>query len=173
MKLKLGLRRGAGAAVDVLITADATATVEDVARAVAAGDALASAGAVNAGGVPTLQVAPPAGHPVQLDPRALIAEAPIGSGFDAAVVPAPAGAAGGGATAAIMQIHSGPEAGRTVALPAGASVIGRVAPRRSCSTIPSSPSATRAWRSTRASSSSTSTPPTAWSSTGDWSSASG
>ena len=34
MKLKLGLRRQAGAPVDVVVTADSTATVEDIARSV-------------------------------------------------------------------------------------------------------------------------------------------
>ncbi|WP_251451726.1 FtsK/SpoIIIE domain-containing protein [Microbacterium sp. Marseille-Q6648] len=128
MKLKLGLRRGVGTTVDVLITADATATVQDVAHALSDGDALAAGGGVNASEVPTLLVASPAGRPVQLDPTSLVGEAPIGSGFDASIVPAVPAAGAGGPTAAIMRIHSGPDAGRTVPLPAGASVIGRVAP---------------------------------------------
>ncbi len=127
MKLKLGLRRGAGSAVDVLITADATATVEDVARALATGDPLAAPGAVNASAVPTLLVAPPAAAAVQLDPAALVADAPLGSGFEASIVPAVA-AATAGVTAATMRIHNGPEAGRTVPLPAGTSILGRSAP---------------------------------------------
>ncbi|GAB2830500.1 FtsK/SpoIIIE domain-containing protein [Microbacterium insulae] len=127
MKLKLGLRRGVGAKVDVLVTADSTATVKDVARALAEGDALAGAGGVNASAVPTLLVASPAGRPVQLDPSASIGDAPIGSGFDASIVPA-AASGDGEVTAAVMRIHNGPEAGRTVALPVGSSVIGRVAP---------------------------------------------
>ncbi len=127
MKLKLGLRRGVGSTVDVLVTADSTATVQDVARALAEGDALAAPGGVNASAVPTLLVASPAGRPVQLDPSASIADAPIGSGFDASIVPA-ATSADGAVTAAVMRIHSGPEAGRTVPLPAGSTVIGRVAP---------------------------------------------
>ncbi|WP_374313883.1 hypothetical protein, partial [Microbacterium sp.] len=64
MKLKLGLRRGVGSTVDVLVTADSTATVQDVARALAEGDALAAPGGVNASAVPTLLVASPAGRPV-------------------------------------------------------------------------------------------------------------
>ncbi|GAB3603729.1 FtsK/SpoIIIE domain-containing protein [Microbacterium aureliae] len=128
MKLKLGLRRGVGHSVDVLVTADATATVQDVARALSEGDALAGAGGVNASEVPTLLVAPPAGRAVQLDPAALVGEAPLGSGFDASIVPAVPAAEAGGPAAALMRIRSGPEAGRTVALSAGATVIGRVAP---------------------------------------------
>ncbi|MCH6232040.1 FHA domain-containing protein [Microbacterium sp. CFH 31415] len=129
MKLKLGLRRGVGSTVDVLVTADSTATVQDVARALAEGDALAAPGGVNASDVPTLLVASPAGRPVHLDPSASIADAPIGSGFDASVVPAVHGAGADGAvTAAVMRIHSGPDAGRTIPLAAGSTVIGRVAP---------------------------------------------
>ncbi|MCC2033612.1 FtsK/SpoIIIE domain-containing protein [Microbacterium allomyrinae] len=129
MKLKLSLRRGVGASADVLVTADSTATVQDVARALAEGDALAAPGAVNASDDPTLLVASPAGRPVQLDPSMPIADAPIGSGFDASVVPAGPGRAVGGAdAAAVMRILSGPGAGTTVSLSAGSSVIGRVAP---------------------------------------------
>ncbi|MHC2999828.1 FtsK/SpoIIIE domain-containing protein [Microbacterium sp. HJ5] len=129
MKLKLGLRRGVGAAVDVLVTADSTATVQDVARALAEGDALAAPGGVNASDVPTLLVASPAGQPVHLDPSSSIADAPIGSGFDASVVPAVPGAGVDGAvTAAVMRILSGPDAGRTVPIPVGSTVIGRVSP---------------------------------------------
>ncbi len=127
MKLKLGLRRGVGSTVDVLVTADSTATVQDVARALAEGDALAAPGGVNASAVPTLLVASPAGRPVHLDPSASIADAPIGSGFDASIVPA-ATSGDGAVTAAVMRIHTGPEAGRTIPLPVGSTVIGRVAP---------------------------------------------
>jgi S-DNA-T family DNA segregation ATPase FtsK/SpoIIIE len=128
VKLKLSLRRGVGSTVDVLVTADATATVQDVARALADGDALAAPGGVNASEVPTLLVASPAGQPVHLNPAMPIADAPIGSGFDASVVPALATGVDAAATAAVMRIHSGPDAGRVVPLPAGSSVIGRVAP---------------------------------------------
>ncbi|GAA5212424.1 FtsK/SpoIIIE domain-containing protein [Microbacterium kyungheense] len=128
MKLKLSLRRGVGSSVDVLVTADATATVQDVARALADGDALAAPGGVNASEVPTLLVASPAGQPVHLNPAMPIADAPIGSGFDASVVPALATGMDAAATAAVMRIHNGPDAGRTIPLPAGSSVIGRVAP---------------------------------------------
>ncbi|MFK4834641.1 FtsK/SpoIIIE domain-containing protein [Microbacterium sp. ZW T2_14] len=128
MKLKLSLRRGVGSSVDVLVTADATATVQDVARTLAVGDALASPGGVNASEAPTLLVASPAGQPVHLNPAMPIADAPIGSGFDASIVPALAPGMDAAATAAVMRIHSGPDAGRTIPLPAGSSVIGRVAP---------------------------------------------
>ena len=43
MRLKLGLRRASGGPVDIVITADATATVGDVAAAIAHNDPAASA----------------------------------------------------------------------------------------------------------------------------------
>ncbi|MFB8387760.1 FtsK/SpoIIIE domain-containing protein [Microbacterium sp. NPDC055910] len=128
MKLKLSLRRGVGTSVDVLVTADSTATVQDVARELSDGDSLAQGSAVNASAVPTLLVAPPAGEPVHLDPATPIGDAPIGSGFAASVVPAAPGADGSTATAAVMHILNGPDAGRTVPLAAGSTVIGRAAP---------------------------------------------
>ncbi|WP_404431219.1 FHA domain-containing protein [Microbacterium lacus] len=129
MKLKLALRRGDNQPVDVLVTADSTATVNDVARALAEG-AAAEPGTRKAGVVPTLVVTPPAGQPVQLDPGSLIADVPIGSGFDAAIVSSAAGAEAHapGAVAAVMRVHSGPHAGRSIPLRAGAMVIGRAAP---------------------------------------------
>ncbi|MFL2000228.1 MULTISPECIES: FtsK/SpoIIIE domain-containing protein [unclassified Microbacterium] len=123
MKIKLALRREAAAPVDVIVTADATATVEDVARS------LADSSRIPASVTPTLLVAPPGEEPAQMDPTALVADAPLGSGFDAAVVAATADAyASSGATAAVMQILSGAEAGRVVPLAHGTSIIGRVEP---------------------------------------------
>ncbi|MFF2387779.1 FtsK/SpoIIIE domain-containing protein [Agromyces sp. NPDC058104] len=125
MKLKLGLRRQQGAPVDLVITADATATVGDVARAIATNDpSTAVLGSVS--GV-TLAVAPPtSSEPVVLDPQVLIGDAPIGSGFNAAVVahaPRPNGATA--EAVAVMRVHSGADAGREFGLPRGASIVGR------------------------------------------------
>ena len=77
MKLKLGLRRQQGAPVDLVITADATATVGDVAR----GDRrttipLSSAARAAPHAALTLAVAPPtSSEPVVLDPQLLIGDA--------------------------------------------------------------------------------------------------
>ena len=117
MKLKLGLRRQAGAPVDVVVTADSTATVEDIARAIADNDPLSSQLAHAPHAALTLAVAPPtSSEPVVLAPDLLIGDAPIGSGFNAAVVThAARGAVGGdGAAAATMHVRSGPDAGRAV-----------------------------------------------------------
>ena len=128
MKLKLGLRRQSGSPVDIVVTADATATVGDVARTIAENDPTRSGLPEVHGRTLTLAVAPPTStEPVVLEPDLLIADAPIGSGFNAAVV---LDTGGSGATrssvpAAALQIHNGPEAGRRIELPRGHFVIGR------------------------------------------------
>ncbi|PJJ73267.1 S-DNA-T family DNA segregation ATPase FtsK/SpoIIIE [Diaminobutyricimonas aerilata] len=130
MKLKLAYRRSSGEPVDIVVTADATATVGDVARAVIEADPF-SPGAPDRSVPLTLQVAPPeAPKGVTLDPASPIGDAPVGSGFDAATVPAPihpTGAAGVDprSAAAVVRVLSGPDAGLEVRLPVGSSTIGR------------------------------------------------
>lgn len=129
MKLKLGLRRQAGAPVDVVVTADSTATVEDIARAIADNDPLSSHLARVPQAALTLAVAPPtSSEPVVLQPELLIGDAPIGSGFNAAVVahaPRTASQGGSARAAAILHVRSGLDAGREFPLPRGNSVVGR------------------------------------------------
>ncbi|TFD17176.1 hypothetical protein, partial [Cryobacterium sp. TMT2-23] len=100
MKVKLGLRRGdgigdaEGTAVDIVVTADATAKVSDVARAIAEADP-DHGFRPTADDALTLQVAPPeATAYVDLDADSPIGETAVGSGFNARVVRA---AAPGGA----------------------------------------------------------------------------
>ncbi|GAA2044924.1 FtsK/SpoIIIE domain-containing protein [Agromyces tropicus] len=127
MRLKLGLRRQSGPGVDVVVTADATATVGDVARAIADTDPAAAHLPAHPGPL-TLAVAPPtSSEPVVLDPGTLAADAPIGSGFNAAVVSPSSRTAAGDAPVAIMHVHSGPDAGREFPLRRGHGVIGRAA----------------------------------------------
>ncbi|WP_438854059.1 FtsK/SpoIIIE domain-containing protein [Agromyces sp. M3QZ16-3] len=127
MRLKLGLRRQSGAGVDVVVTADATSTVGDLARAVADTDP-ASAHLPSHPGLLTLAVAPPtSSEPVVLDPDTLAADAPIGSGFNAAVVSPAARSSVADAPVAVMHVHSGPDAGREFPLRRGHGVIGRAA----------------------------------------------
>ena len=130
MRLKLGLRRASGGPVDIVITADATATVGDVAAAIAHNDPAASALPVSTGGL-TLAVAPPTSNePVVLPADALIGDAPIGSGFNAAVVADTARARSSASTApaALLEVRSGPEAGRRVELRPGHTIVGRGGP---------------------------------------------
>lgn len=125
MKLKLALRRQGAPDVDVVITADATATVADVARAIAATDPQSAQYQRFAGMPLTLAVAPPVvDELVPLQPDLLIADAPLGSGFHAAVA-AHATAERSRTAVAVMRVLSGPDAGREFPLGRGHSVIGR------------------------------------------------
>lgn len=127
MRLKLGFRRQSGPAVDVVVTADATATVGDLARSIAEADPVSTRLPGHDGPL-TLAVAPPtSAEPVVLDPGTLAADAPIGSGFNAAVVAPAVRAAGADAAVALMHVHSGPDAGREFPLRRGHSVVGRAA----------------------------------------------
>ena len=131
MKLKLALLRDTGNPVDILVTADAMATVEDVARSIVETDPFTRR-------IPepntrlTLKVRPPdAPRYVTLEASIPIGDAAIGSGFDASVVaapPHPTGPMSGTDTrvaAAILRIEDGPDAGREVRLPLGTSTVGR------------------------------------------------
>ncbi len=86
MKVKLTLVRDGAEPTDIVVTADSTATAADVARHIAESDPARSV-LVGVGDVVTLAVAPPGGSVLEpLDPSIHIGEAPIGSGFSAAVV---------------------------------------------------------------------------------------
>ena len=124
MKLKLALRRPLGTVIDIVITADATATVGDVARSITANDPAASQ-LVTGREVLTLGVAPPTSTEYALlDPDQLIGDAPIGSGFNATVAVHTERVASG-EVAAVLRVHSGPETDRQFELPRGNSIIGR------------------------------------------------
>ncbi len=131
MKVKLTLRRHSGSIVDVVVTADSTATVEDIARTIAETDPYSSSRPLSGRSALTLSVAPPTSDVlVPLDPEALIGEAAIGSGFIAAVTPVETRGDGGESSradriAAILRVHSGPDAGREFPLTEGHSIIGR------------------------------------------------
>ncbi|MFP5251426.1 MAG: FtsK/SpoIIIE domain-containing protein [Actinomycetes bacterium] len=132
MKVKLTLHRPSTEATDVVITADSTATVEDVARQIALADPARSIPCSDADTL-TLAVAPPTEQAlVQLQPDALIAEAPIGSGFHTQVVNlGAAGAQRGGRAGtaleavAVLRVVRGPLAGQEFQLARGHATIGR------------------------------------------------
>jgi S-DNA-T family DNA segregation ATPase FtsK/SpoIIIE len=127
VKIKLSLQREAGRLVDIAITADSTATIEDVARSIAETDPQPGAHSRFTGPI-TLSVAPPTSAALlALPPNLPIAEAPIGSGFIAAVTPvaAKAGVAGSVTAAAVVRVLGGPDAGREFRIPTGHSIIGR------------------------------------------------
>ncbi|WP_102194567.1 FtsK/SpoIIIE domain-containing protein [Microbacterium aurantiacum] len=129
MRVKLTLRRPAAPLTDIVVMADSTATVADVARQIAATDPLRSIAAAPAD-VLTLSVSPPTSDsPVMLMPDLLIGDAPIGSGFLAEVVnvgPNRAAVGSAGARpAALLSVVSGPAAGQEFPLPVGHFLIGR------------------------------------------------
>ena len=120
MKIKLVLHRNNAEQIAVVVTADSTATVEDVAGALS-GPACPPA-ATLAVAAPTAGVG---GEPRMLDPTLLLAEAPIGSGFDVAVVEATPDAYRGGPVVAILRVLNGVEEGRAIPLTCGSIILGR------------------------------------------------
>ncbi|GAA3764368.1 FtsK/SpoIIIE domain-containing protein [Microbacterium kribbense] len=129
MRLKLTLQRQNGADTDIVVTADATATVQDVARMICDTDPARLATA-SADDVLTLRVAPPtSGEATMLDPDLLIGDAPIGSGFVASVASLGAGytpeRSGAGPAVATLHVVAGPFAGHQFALRKGSFTIGR------------------------------------------------
>lgn len=131
MKLKLTLHRPGGDPVDIAVVADSTATTGDVARHIAAADPAKSI-LVDLNGPLTLAVAPPTGERLEpLLPDIPIGEAPIGSGFAAAVRPAESGpprSADDRKVVAIVRAIDGPLKGQAFPIAQGYSFIGRVAP---------------------------------------------
>ncbi|WP_425955077.1 FtsK/SpoIIIE domain-containing protein [Xylanimonas sp. McL0601] len=129
MRIKLTLNRPDGTATHVAVTADATASVQDVAVALFGGDP------VRAGSpVPdrlTLQVEPPAdgGQPRVLPPSSDLVTAGLRSGTAVSIVrvseqfETPGQARG--TAVAVLRVLAGPDAGSEFPLPAGTSYLGR------------------------------------------------
>ncbi|WP_368499006.1 FtsK/SpoIIIE domain-containing protein [Herbiconiux sp. A18JL235] len=123
MRLKFTLlRRNAGPA-DIVVTTDATASVGDIAAAIAAADPLEP----TAPGPVTLVVSPPAfSSETVLVPGTPIGEAEIGSGFTVRITrPADPSELARATPGAIARVLAGPDAGREFPLPYGESTIGR------------------------------------------------
>src|SRR5690606_8712753 len=131
MKVKLTLHRPEGDPVDIAVTADSTATTGDVARHIAAADPARSL-LIDPNAELTLAVAPPTGERLEpLQPDIPIGEAPIGSGFAAAVRPVEndqARSAEESKVVALLRAVDGPLKGEVFPLTRGYSFIGRVAP---------------------------------------------
>lgn len=130
MRLKVSLRRSTGVS-DVVITADATATIGDIAAKLAAADPAAGNRAPGPDTRYSLRIAEPgnANAMRELNPDALITEAGLRSGavIELAALTSQFQAAGAdrGPAAAVLRILSGPDSGQEHTLPYGASVVGR------------------------------------------------
>ncbi len=128
MRLKVTLRRP-DAAVDLVVTADATATVADVARTLRNADPRATPGQSHE---VTLRVSDPFGGPGAtrtIDGATTMADSSLisGSTIELAQVDAhfrPADAARG-VPVVTLRVLAGPDTGREFPLPAGATVVGR------------------------------------------------
>ncbi|GAA4429382.1 FtsK/SpoIIIE domain-containing protein [Georgenia halophila] len=130
MKVKLTLHRDGAAPADIVVTADSTATAADVARHIADADPARTVLA-GQGDVLTLAVAPPTAERFEpLHPDVPIGEAPIGSGFAAALLnlghqSSPAVPAGSRDAVGVLVATEGPLRGQEFPLTMGHASIGR------------------------------------------------
>ena len=124
MRLKLRLVRPTGIARDVVVTADAVATVGEVAKALIERDPSKSLQSVPS---PTLSVIfPGSTSRTVLVPTTPVSEARIASGADVSVVSADQSTGDVvGAVLAILRVESGPSLGREFQLRSGSYFIGR------------------------------------------------
>ncbi|MFM9919053.1 FtsK/SpoIIIE domain-containing protein [Lacisediminihabitans sp. H27-G8] len=130
MRLKLTLRRASGVTDDIVVTADASASISDVAATIARLDPHAAAAKPDPQRVLTLHATLPGQtEALLLPPDAPLGEAWIGSGATVSI--ADAGtyyqppASGKAPTIATLTVVSGPDAGREFPLAAGTTVLGR------------------------------------------------
>jgi S-DNA-T family DNA segregation ATPase FtsK/SpoIIIE len=130
MRIKASLKRPGGSVSNLQITADATASVADIAEAMFAADPQRPEAQRSAAPPArlTLQVTGASGEPRVLDPASNLLEAGVRSGSVLEIVQhsesfTPAGSAG--PAAATLRVLSGPDAGAEFSLPFGSSYIGR------------------------------------------------
>jgi len=128
VKLKVTYQSSAGAAVDIAVTTDATATIGDIAGEILMSDPRRSRDPGAVGGV-TLSAAPPgSGEFTVLDAEKALTDAPIASGYTVQVVasrPASAPSRSGRPPAVAVTVEVGPDAGKRFLLPPGTHFIGR------------------------------------------------
>lgn len=123
MKLRITYRPAAGEPVNLQITADATATAGDVARALAKGPGADAE--VHDPDRLTLTVSDRAGRRVALAPAQPIISSELVSGSTVELSREARRAPGRGEPVALLRVVGGPDAGVEVPLPAGESTIGR------------------------------------------------
>jgi len=128
MRLKLILARSDGSHDDIVVTADAAASIEDVARAIATRDPRGAD--VDPGTRLTLRrltpvIAPAADEWVPLPPAAQLGDGWLASGSQVAIADAALLSSRAGAATAVLEVLSGPQRGRVWSLGPGTSIIGR------------------------------------------------
>ena len=123
MKLRVTFVPSEGEPVNVQITADATATAGDLARALAKGPS-ADAGPPDDESL-TLEVTAADGRPTLLSPTQQVINSGLVSGAVVGVRHAPRHGLDRGAVVALLRVVDGPDAGIEVPLPVGTSTIGR------------------------------------------------
>ncbi|WP_454229318.1 FHA domain-containing protein [Propioniciclava flava] len=107
----------------IQVTADATVTSGDVARALLKGPAADAA--IDEAALPTLRVTDQAGGVTVLPPDQLVVSSGVVSGAVLEVVPAATHAGHQGDPVALLRVLGGPDTGVEVALYAGSSTVGR------------------------------------------------
>ncbi|MBC7591913.1 MAG: FHA domain-containing protein, partial [Salinibacterium sp.] len=124
MKLKLTLQRRSGPKTDIVVTADAVATVGAIAETITRLDPLSDE-SVSVGR--TLSIVHPAhGTTLVLDPGTHVADAKLGSGSIVQTVPvATGGTQGHGEVIAVLRVDEGPDRGKEFPLRRGSLVLGR------------------------------------------------
>jgi S-DNA-T family DNA segregation ATPase FtsK/SpoIIIE len=127
VKVKLTLRRSDEANIDLVVVAEATSTVGDLARSIANSDPRRGTQALLEPGAVTLRfhASPTTDASIALDPALTLDEASIGSGTTISIGPLGAPGARAVAAAGIMRVLEGPDAGRSYELPIGHSTVGR------------------------------------------------
>lgn len=125
MKLKLTVNRK-GQRHDLLVTADGTATVGDIAAALAAAHPIQPGDPVDPHTVSLRALdRANAGNGRLIDSATSLIDSGLRSGMQVEVIPATAAAGKQAVGAAVLRIVAGPGAGREVSLPFGSSLIGR------------------------------------------------
>ncbi|WP_146819654.1 FtsK/SpoIIIE domain-containing protein, partial [Actinotalea fermentans] len=127
MRIKLTLERLGGQPVDLVVTADAGATVGDVAEALVEGNP--DPHAASPGGPVTLRLHTPDGAGLLLDAAATVEGSGVRSGGTVRVERVGGAVVGPGEgrppAVAVLRVLAGPDEGREFPLPAGATVVGR------------------------------------------------
>lgn len=129
MRLKLSLLRSSGASADIVVTADAAASISEVAATIARLDPSDAARPAQGQSLTLRATLPGQTEALLLPPDAPLGEAWIGSGATVSIVDAgtyyqPA-ASGRAPTVATLLVLTGPDAGLTFPLAAGTVVLGR------------------------------------------------